>query len=270
MIKHSTRNNSLSEEMLLCEDITLFGDSEAAKPTLEYVTEKEPKFECDLWKHKFEQENELKIHMKSHEINYPCVQCSHQAPNEMELASHIAHEHPAPINCADCTFTALSAKDMENHVDVLHKMKELFSCSQCDFDSEDSNELKAHNDRDIHDIRTQNQTFKEAPVFKCHLCEYKTNEVDGLVTHKESQHRREVVSEEKQVKYKCDYCEFVSDDRNISEDHATQSHGVINCDKCEYSALDKSILKKHMYNHTGSILFTCRICEFESTKQGML
>ena len=72
------------------------------------------------------------------------------------------------------------------------------------------------------------------------------------------------------MKYKCDYCEFVSDDRNISEDHATQSHGVINCDKCEYSALDKSILKKHMHNHTGSILFTCRICEFESTKQGML
>ena len=34
-IKHSTRNNSFSYEMLLCEDITLFGDSESAKPTLE-------------------------------------------------------------------------------------------------------------------------------------------------------------------------------------------------------------------------------------------
>ena len=38
-IKHSTRNNSLSEEMLLCEDITLIGDSGSDKPTIEYVTE---------------------------------------------------------------------------------------------------------------------------------------------------------------------------------------------------------------------------------------
>ena len=53
------------------------------------------------------------------------------------------------------------------------------------------------------------------------------------------------------------------------EDHKFRKHGIINCDKCEYSAEDSDIMKKHKMKHTGRILFTCNICEFETSKQSM-
>ena len=152
-IKHSTRNNSLSEEMLLCDDVTLFVDSETVKPTLEVDTKKEPEFQCNMCEHGSENENDLQIHIQSHDRKLKCDYCSHQATNEMDLSLHIAKVHPPKIICDDCAFTALSSHDMENHVNMQHKVKELHSCIQCEFDSEDIMELKEHNARDIHDIK---------------------------------------------------------------------------------------------------------------------
>lgn len=81
---------------------------------------------------------------------------------------------------------------------------------------------------------TENSKQKEIEKMSCYLCDYKTHELSKL------------------------------------DDHSFRKHGIIQCDKCEYKAEDNDILKKHKIKHTGRILFSCGICEFESSKQSML
>ena len=45
------------------------------------------------------------------------------------------------INCDDCEFKAASTIDRGNLVNLEHKVKELFSCKLCDFESEHGREL---------------------------------------------------------------------------------------------------------------------------------
>ena len=55
--------------------------------------------------------------------------------------------------------------------------------------------------------------------------------------------------------YNCMYCSFETIEAKEKDDH---------CDK--YA----SIMKKHMNTTTGSSIFNCRTCEFETTKQHIL
>ena len=131
-------------------------------------------------------------------------------------------------------------------VKVEVEMKNLFFCSQCDFDSENENDLKTHITKNIHDVQNVNRTFQETVeekkkeqkkslyLFSCHICSYET-----------------------------------SDLRNLDE-HGVKNHGFVNCDKCDFSAEDRNILEIHMRKHTGGQIYTCFICEFEATRQCML
>ena len=152
----------------------------------------------------------------------------------MELSLHIAKEHPPQINCDDCAFSALSVHDMEDHVNVQHKVKELLSCNQCDFDSEDGNELEEHYAKGIHVIKVQNQTIKEPKCSKCQLCEFETKGAKEI------------------------------------DEHVINVHGFKSCDKCEYIAEDMVLMNQHKMKHTESSLYTCGVCEFEATKLAML
>ena len=40
------------------------------------------------------------------------------------------------------------------------EIKNILSCEQCEFDSEVSEELRKHNDRNIHDVINVNKSFK--------------------------------------------------------------------------------------------------------------
>ena len=51
------------------------------------------------------------------------------------------------MNCDYCEFEATSTNDVENLVNLEHKVEELFSCKLCDFESEHGRELKPHNDK---------------------------------------------------------------------------------------------------------------------------
>ena len=70
--------------------------------------------------------------------------------------------------------------------------------------------------------------------------------------------------------YKCGFGDHRSNDKKNLKEHEETEHGIIDCEKCEYSALDKEIMSNHMKTHTGSMLFICRICEFETTREAML
>ena len=117
---------------------------------------------------------------------------------------------------------------------AFHEVKELFSCNQCDFDSEIELELKDHMKKNIHNCVTQNKTLAEPDMIKCHLCEY-------------------TVYKEKDM-----------------DNHLVHNHGFIFCKKCEYMSDDKELIRKHYFKHTGDNVFVCGICEFETTRRSML
>ena len=172
--------------------------------------------------------------MKSLLLWFTLQKNTKKVTNEMELSLHIAKEHPPQINCDDCAFSALSVHDMEDHVNVQHKVKELLSCNQCDFDSEDGNELEEHYAKGIHVIKVQNQTIKEPKCSKCQLCEFETKGAKEI------------------------------------DEHVINVHGFKSCDKCEYIAEDMVLMNQHKMKHTESSLYTCGVCEFEATKLAML
>jgi hypothetical protein len=129
-IKHSTRNNSLSEEMLLCDDITLFnlGESNSTKPALEESTEYsenvQPKYMCEVCKHTLGNEIDLQQHILSHTQNFKCVQCSYEVSNEYDLSIHNARQHTPCVRCDNCLFEAPSQQELESHVCQQHKVEE--------------------------------------------------------------------------------------------------------------------------------------------------
>ena len=101
------------------------------------------------------------MHTQVHEQKIICEQCGCQFANQDDLSLHVTKEHAVVIVCDECPFTTSSVCDMENHVDQKHRVKELFACYQCDFDSEDKNELEIHNVKNVHNIRIHNPTIKE-------------------------------------------------------------------------------------------------------------
>ena len=62
------------------------------------------------------------MHMQVHEQTIICEQCGCQFANQDDLSLHVTKEHAVVIVC---------------DVDQKHRVKELFCCYQCDFDSED-------------------------------------------------------------------------------------------------------------------------------------
>ena len=63
----------------------------------------------------------------------------------------------------------------------------------------------------------------------------------------------------------CVYCSFETIEAKEKEDHVSKAHANIDCDKYDYITLYASIMKKHMNTTTGTSIFNCRTCEFEST-----
>ena len=165
--------------------------------------------------------------------------------NKTDILAGSENLEKEKISCNVCQLVCENASDMTNHMTKEHKqtvkdtlLEPLHSCDQCDFDSEYIEDVKVHKEINIHNFVNHNKTFKETKeeekpknnkVLSCYLCGYETNEFSQM------------------------------------DEHGNSAHGIINCDKCEFCAVDETIMKQHMKKHTGRILFTCNICEFEAS-----
>ena len=235
-IKHSTRNNSLSEEMMLCEDITLFNienkDSETCNLELDID---EPKFKCDMCSITCRTEKDLTEHKQQEHPLFKCGTCKFEGTDQLSLSNHTSEMHTKFV-CEDCKFTCLTKNDLEKHIDDDHRMKEVASCDKCDFETEDTKEMEKHVRNNIHEVKIQNKTIVEidSKLFNCHICEFEANTDEKM------------------------------------DEHMIGKHEFVQCGRCEYIAADKDIMKKHMMKHTGAYVYNCGTCEFEATKEELL
>ena len=187
-------------------------------------------------KKKEETANEVQLVVNQLFEEILCKVCDSPFDNEGEIEKHLKKQHGPELRRSN------NAKESKTTEPV--EVESLFSCIQCDFDTDNSDRLVKHNQDNIHNVHNQNKTLE-----------------DIAVANKE---------DKKSDMKTCHLCSFEATSDIELDDHRAQQHGIINCDKCDYGAEDLGIMRKHKMEHTGTILFTCNICEFESSKQSIL
>ena len=123
----------------------------------------------------------------SHVEAFICDSCSRKFVNKNDFNQHmLSHTEPHVLKCGQCDKNFATQVDLEWHTETTHgdevsenliqphspknpntpqsdkktvEVESLHSCEQCDFDTENIDDLKSHNQRDVHFVK--NRTFQE-------------------------------------------------------------------------------------------------------------
>ena len=223
--------------------------------------------------------------------SYNCPQCETKALTTGDLKVHIKSCHTKPgINSpkrskiskivdedtylasdndvkmieidSETEDDAVEMRENKNHddqvLDTSNTSINIFECTLCEFSSGNENELKTHNEVKHKNMSEVEPVKVSDSIFVCPNC----GEVFANVAHmQEHQKEHEIVI---QMKYRCDFCDYETNQSSSVEDHGFKEHGTIKCDLCEYSALDKTIMKKH--NTSTLPTYSCSV-EYVNLKQ---
>ena len=81
-----------------------------------------------------------------------------------ELSKHDKEVHLAPHNLNQHNEKPQIGTEFKSSGISQDNVMDLFSCNQCEFDSENEEDLKVHLRRNIHDIRNLNKTFENKDI----------------------------------------------------------------------------------------------------------
>ena len=189
--KQSTRNNSLSEKLML-EDGSLIDLSQEVP---ESITEDIHKYTCDPCNFATRNKSEINDHVqKKHssqeieEINYLCTKCGKEFVNVEEYEKHeevhytTKQRETVTSEMENLIYIAI----LENEIEVANKSeKQTCECTFCAFKAETMQDMKRH-------IQTIHQSIKidvEKIIIKCEKCE-KTFKLNiQLKKHLENEHK---------------------------------------------------------------------------------
>ena len=238
-IRHSTRNNSIVEDLLLCEDMSIAAVDSSFDEEFLSLKMSPPKFHCSKCGKTFKTEVGLQTHGLENKNDFKCESCTPEFSNN-DIKNHTSQKHSSPENTSSImAFKQTDRVSNEVGVEIVR------SCDKCDFESEDEKDMDAHKMENVHDVWMKNITLDDEKVENC---------------------------KENPVIYEChlDLCKFIASHQKALDEHGIKEHGILKCIKCEYTAEDQDILKNHMKTHTGRIIFTCTVCEFEATREILL
>ncbi|GAB6021823.1 hypothetical protein CHUAL_004397 [Chamberlinius hualienensis] len=107
--------------------------------------------------------------------------------------------------------------------------------------------------------------------FKCPHCSYQSTNLDTFTEHLSYCHQLNVDDSPLKLKFKCDLCDLVSDDKDGITLHRKQKHKKKNnlshykCSQCDFTADKKILIKRHLHCcHTVEKPFKCQeeSCEY--------
>ena len=219
----STRNNSLIEKMML-EDMS--SNELTTSLNLDEKAMKYTCLECKLFtSNKVDMDTHVRDqHLPNEDevVKFTCTKCGHDFDEVENYSSHMNSHDNEKKQCSKPP-----NKKSKNTSDILVEL----TCRKCPFECESKDEMDKH-------YVAMHETCKrkkcEEFTFKCHLCDYGSNET-----------------------------------RNIDA-HGLIEHGILKCERCDYRAEDRDIMRKHMETHSGQYILPCGICEFETTKKATL
>ena len=272
-IKHSTRNNSFSEEMLLCDNITLeidmtkspnndvqkcTGDVSSSSNLQKHVTEvhEEDGKMCDICRQIFQKQQDLDYHKnEKHEDKIQC-EISDLKPKDIpDQQDHTPQMHIEDSDSREMCQQKFEAKeDEEKHDSEKHSVN-TETCEICQKNCEDRNILKKH----------KLEEHAESEVNECNLCCSKFSGEEDLKSHMKSEHVSDNSSEEQEKSslinkvYECEEieCKFGAKNAREMVTHFLNVHNLpsisLKCDYCDFVAFDEKLLNVHKVNkHDGA------------------
>ncbi|XP_018414542.1 PREDICTED: zinc finger protein 335 [Nanorana parkeri] len=221
-------------------------------------------FMCRICGSHFLTREDYSFHVNSHDGNDPqtfqCQQCNYQCRRWSSLKEHMFnHQGKKPYKCDQCDYTSVYKKDVTRH-SVVHKRdrarkeeeitkKCTYPCPICNrvynLQKRLTQHLKSHSNDKPHMCDKCGKAFKKRYTFKMHL-----------LTH------LECVEENR---YKCEFCEYVSEDRKQLLNHQLthMNDTPFNCNQCQYRTLSQDALLSHQaIKHAAGKPFACEYCHF--------
>ena len=150
------------------------------------------------------------------------------------------------VQCPQCE-KSFTVKNIGAHVTAVHLKIRHHHCSDCDYQCSTSNALKAH----------YNSIHKEGQQrpHECDACEKQFTTSHNLKHHIRNIH---IINCQE---FKCDDCEYVTNNVQNLKPHKDTTHRRINCPVCD-RAFNKNSLSNHLKNIHGneSQREFCNIC----------
>ena len=220
---------------------------------------------CSICLKQFSRPSNCKEHMKecySKEIKYQCDKCEANFKTKKGLATHIKYSHENeskdPFICNICGRVFLYKRSLIRHCkEEQHSsypksdktkvfkwgIKTGVKCTIC-------HKMIASYALDIH---MENYHCKEARVFKCKICDFKTNREYSLKRHYRDVHQRTdkdfcAIKEtfvEGVSKYQCPECKEILSSIDEVEDHLVGKICSRTCNICKKTFSRKDNLKQH-------------------------
>ena len=98
---------------------------------------------CELCEEEFDNEKEMRKHLKSHsykKIEFKCVHCDFVGGSEETMEVHNGKKHSDSFECGICDYKAESYEQLELHLFTC----EIFKCRYCDFSEKSLSDFKKH------------------------------------------------------------------------------------------------------------------------------
>ena len=262
----STRNNS-SDEVLLCEDITLEAlELEKDKVAEVVLAEKVPtnilqeevneEAQIDTIQEVINEEvlDDVDTDRNLRSDNNKCSFCQTQCKDKISLKVHYNdHHNTVYIECDKCEYSAFDLDVLKQHK-MNHTGSSIFQCYHCEFEFTKQSLLREH-------IESKH---KKPVIFQCYVCDAIFPQKFLLDKHK---------------CYLCRFCKHTENTKSALEIHIQITHQTINvnvpkitvvkCQFCEYTCKLNIQMKKHVdKNHTiveeEGFKYSCEKCEFRS------
>ena len=213
---------------------------------------------------------------------YKCDFCEFRSAKAFDVKAHVKkmHEGRKPLNlktlkCDLCEFVTSRPKNLTSHKKI-HTEENPCKCEFCDFQTHFPGALNRHKKKHVGEKRyrcdeakckfntlwymalVSHKRIHEAKNFNCKKCDYTTQQMDELKTH------RKIHKGEK--RYKCDECEFCSgnsqglDRHKIS--HNEDAWFTCDHDQCNYKTSTTKDLKKHKIKHVE--IYKCDQCLYKT------
>jgi len=149
-------------------------------------------------------------------------------------------------SCSKCNFKTKHKSSLEKHQRVHGVM---YPCSKCDYTGIKSN-LKKHE--------------KSDHKYPCNQCDYIAVRNQNLRIHIESAHEK--------VQYPCSQCEYKATRKANLKQHFDSIHAKIEyfCSQCNYKAKQRVTLKQHVASEHDGIRYPCDKCDFRAKRKDAL